>query len=150
MSEKPFDKLRQNKPPIGRRFVKGQSGNPKGRPPKHECLTSLLKEELELINPADKEGRTWKQLIVLATLRLAMKGNPAALREVWDRVDGKVRQDISLDVDLMSEIDKRLEEGRRRMAEYADGLEEPARHIHVLADGEIQEASTEKTDGLDQ
>src|SRR5262245_40161853 len=43
---------------------------------------SNLKEELEKTSPADKEGRTWKELIVLATLKLAMKGNAAALREV--------------------------------------------------------------------
>src|SRR5262245_37311436 len=85
-----LEKPRGNRP-VGKRFVKGQSGNPKGRPPKHECLTSLLKEELENISSADKEGRTWKELIVLATLKLAMKGNAAALREVWERVDGKVR-----------------------------------------------------------
>ena len=103
--------------PLGKRFVKGQSGNPKGRPPKHECLTSLLKEELENVSPADKEGRTWKELIVIATLRLAMKGNAAALREVWQRVDGTVRQDFGVDVDLHSEINRRLAEARQRLVE---------------------------------
>jgi hypothetical protein len=102
--------------PVGKRFVKGQSGNPKGRPPKHECLTSLLKEELEKVNAADKEGRTWMELVVVATLRLAIKGNAAALREVWNRVDGKVRQDIGVDVDVTSEINRRLAEGRQRVA----------------------------------
>ena len=37
------------------------------------------------------------ELIVLATIRQAIKGNPAALREVWDRVDGKVRKEIGLE-----------------------------------------------------
>src|SRR5262249_2297212 len=110
------EKQRENRP-VGKRFVKGQSGNPKGRPPKHECLTSLLKEELEKVSSADKDGRTWKELIVLATLKLAMKGNAAALREVWDRVDGKVRQDIGVDVDLHSEINRRLAEARQRLLE---------------------------------
>ena len=30
--------------------------------------------------------------MVLATLQLAMKGNATALKEVWDRLDGKVLQ----------------------------------------------------------
>ena len=30
--------------------------------------------------------------MVLATLQLAMKGNAAALKEVWERLDGKVLQ----------------------------------------------------------
>ena len=117
-------KQRGNRP-VGKRFVKGQSGNPKGRPPKHECLTSLLKEELENVSPADKEGRTWKELIVLATLKLAMKGNAAALREVWDRVDGKVRQDIGVDVDLNAEINRRLLEARQRLVEWRQRAEQP-------------------------
>jgi hypothetical protein len=77
------------------RWKPGESGNPKGRPRKPKCLTSLLKEELTKVNPEDPEGRTWIELIVLATLRLAMKGNKTALKEVWDRVDGKVVVPIS-------------------------------------------------------
>ena len=57
------------------RWKPGQSGNPDGQPPKRECLTSLLKEEIEKVNPEDTEGRTWKELLVLATMQLALKGN---------------------------------------------------------------------------
>uniref|UniRef100_A0A6M3JXB4 DUF5681 domain-containing protein n=1 Tax=viral metagenome TaxID=1070528 RepID=A0A6M3JXB4_9ZZZZ len=74
---------------------KGQSGNPKGRPVKGDCLTSLLKDEIEKICPDDKDGKTWKELIVIATMRLAIEGNKAALKEVWERVDGKVPQAIT-------------------------------------------------------
>ena len=42
--------------------------------------------------PADREKRTWKELIVRATLQLAMKGNATALKEVWERLDGKSLQ----------------------------------------------------------
>ncbi len=63
-----------------------------GQRKKKDSLTSLLKEEIKKICPADREKRTWKELIVGATLQLAMKGNAAALREVWDRLDGKILQ----------------------------------------------------------
>ena len=79
-------------PPVETRWKKGTSGNARGRPKKQDCLTNLLREEMERICPADREKRTWKQLIVFATLQLAMKGNPAALKEVWERLDGKVLQ----------------------------------------------------------
>lgn len=51
-------------------WPKGTSGNPAGRPRKADTLTSLLKDELDRIDPADLEGRTWNERIVLATLRL--------------------------------------------------------------------------------
>jgi hypothetical protein len=49
-------------------------------------LTSLLKEEIEKINPRDKEKRTWMELVVLATIKLAIKGHPAVFAKfgtVW-------------------------------------------------------------------
>ncbi len=71
---------------------KGTSGNPRGRPKEQDCLTQLLREEIQKICPADREKRKWKELIVRATLQLAMKGNATALKEVWERLDGKVLQ----------------------------------------------------------
>ena len=63
-----------------------------GRPKKQDSLTNLLREEIKKICPADREKRTWKELIVRATLQLAMKGNATALKEVWERLDGKILQ----------------------------------------------------------
>src|SRR3990172_12193824 len=83
---------RRPSPPLASRWKKGVSGNPRGRPKKRDSLTSLLKEEIAKICPADREKRTWKELIVRATLQLAMKGNATALKEVWERLDGKVLQ----------------------------------------------------------
>ena len=79
-------------PPVASRWKKGVSGNPRGRPKKRDSLTSLLKEEIAKICPADREKRSWKELIVRATLQLAMKGNATALKEVWERLDGKILQ----------------------------------------------------------
>jgi len=79
-------------PPAGTRWKKGVSGNPRGRPKKQETLTSLLNKEIKKICSADRQKRTYEELMVLATLQLAMKGNAAALKEVWERLDGKVLQ----------------------------------------------------------
>lgn len=80
-------------PPAEKRWKKGASGNPRGRPKKQDCLTTLLRAEIQKICPADREKRTWKELVVRATLQLAMKGNATALKEVWERLDGKVLQE---------------------------------------------------------
>lgn len=92
MAENKPHKTARPLPPVATRWKKGTSGNPRGRPRKQDCLTTLLQEEIQKICPADRENRTWKHLIVRATLQLAMKGNATALKEVWDRLDGKVLQ----------------------------------------------------------
>jgi hypothetical protein len=75
---------------FGRQFQKGQSGNPRGRPKNDQSLTALLRREIRKICPEDRMGRTYLELIVQATMRLAIKGNATALSLVWDRLDGKV------------------------------------------------------------
>ncbi len=45
-----------------------------------------------------------------------MKGNAAALREVWDRVDGKVRQNIGINADVSAEINERPHAAQLRLA----------------------------------
>ncbi len=72
----------------------GQSGNPNGRTRKDLTLTTLLKEELQKICPGDKQGRTWRQVLVLAWLTGSLK-NPMLLAHLLDRVEGKVAQPIS-------------------------------------------------------
>ncbi len=117
-TKKPTDKQRKNsgKKSNLKSWKKGQSGNPKGRPKKADCLTSLLKEEIQKISPTDVEKRTWLELIVLATMQLAIKGNAAALREVWDRMDGKVKDEVEMTggVDLV----QLLIAGRERVAKH--------------------------------
>jgi Family of unknown function (DUF5681) len=85
-------------PPVEKRWKKGTSGNPRGRPKKKDSLTQLLRDEIKKICPADREKRTWKQLIIFATLQLAMKGNATALKEIWERLDGKVLQTEKLEL----------------------------------------------------
>src|SRR5262249_45525149 len=86
LPEKPKSKRRGP----GRPFPKGKSGNPKGRPRNVSSLTALLREKMDQICEYDKQQRTWWEIIVLATLKLAMEGNSSALREVWERLGGKV------------------------------------------------------------
>ncbi|MBI3896608.1 MAG: hypothetical protein HY313_11830 [Acidobacteria bacterium] len=92
MKDKKADNRGRPLPPVEGRWKKGVSGNPHGRPKKQDSLTSLLRDEIAKICPADREKRTWKELIVRATLQLAMKGNSTALKEVWERLDGKILQ----------------------------------------------------------
>ena len=78
-------------------------------------MTTLLKEEIEKTDPEDKDGRTHMEMIVDATMRLAKAGNPTALREIWERMDGKVRDKLELTGG--AELIQRLIDGRKRVAE---------------------------------
>ena len=77
-----------------RPFQAGNRANPAGRPPKDCSLTSLLKEQIDTIPPGEKNGRTWRQLLVLAWLTGAMK-QPVLMKELLDRLEGKVTQPIA-------------------------------------------------------
>jgi hypothetical protein len=77
------------------RFLPGHSGNPNGRP-KRKTLTELLCIELDHQCPGDKLGRTWAEVIVAATLTQGVRGKTEALKEVWNRSDGRVATEVEL------------------------------------------------------
>lgn len=68
-------------------FVKGQSGNPKGRPPKpvEEARLSVL---ARLFDEATEEA------IVKAQIRKAKQGDTNSATWLWDRKYGKVKEQV--------------------------------------------------------
>jgi hypothetical protein len=83
---RPFQK---GQPATGRPFQKGQSGNPGGRP-KSKPFREALEAVLEAAGPdADLAA------IARALCGQAIAGNVQGIREVADRLDGKVPQTIA-------------------------------------------------------
>lgn len=69
-------------------YVKGQSGNPKGRPPNKHSLS----ERLRVLLKRKVEGKdiTYRDAILLALLKAASEGSLGAAAMVFERIEGKV------------------------------------------------------------
>lgn len=67
-------------------FKPGESGNPKGMAKGTRWLKTRLREALEKGDVADD--------IMLALIAKAKKGDTSAIKEIFDRIDGKVTQEI--------------------------------------------------------
>jgi hypothetical protein len=85
---------------LGNRFPKGQSGNRSGRP-KLTRLTDALREQLAEINPHAPE-ETIAEEIAKTLISMALAGDVQAIKEVFDRCEGKPKQSIDLDVQATS------------------------------------------------
>jgi hypothetical protein len=79
---------------IGNRFPKGETGNPNGRP-RLTRLTEALREQLAEAMPGASES-TIAEEIAKTLIRLALSGDIAAIKECFDRAEGKAP--INLDV----------------------------------------------------
>lgn len=69
-------------------FKPGQSGNPRGRPPKGYALADLLNDELDRLDQRKKVVRT--------LITAAVNGDMQAVKIIFDRIDGKARETIDL------------------------------------------------------
>jgi hypothetical protein len=79
-------------------FIKGQSGNPHGRPRKGKTLTDLLQKELN-----QKQGDIpAKVAVVKKLIELASEGDIAAIRYVFDRIEGKCTERVENTISAMS------------------------------------------------
>lgn len=75
---------------IPHKFKKGQSGNPKGRPPKLPELDKLLAQVLG----EEKDGITAAGVILKAIRAKAAKGDVRAAELLLDRAYGKPKQTL--------------------------------------------------------
>lgn len=83
---------------VGRPFAPGQSGNPGGRP-----KTRPFKEALDRAIKASSDGNpegTTLDMIATALLLKASSGDVPAIKELAERMDGKVPQTIGGDEEL--------------------------------------------------
>lgn len=85
----------KSKPPVGRPFKKGQSGNPKGRSKKQLALQELIRKFAE----APGDGETGNRLVDAAWALVFMGegGNVAALRLLFEYGYGKAPQRIEIE-----------------------------------------------------
>lgn len=87
-------------------FVKGQSGNPNGRPKRGKSFIAALDAALAVKDPETKQTalvRVATALVVEAT-----KGNVAAIAMIAERLDGKVPSDVNLTVRQITERAERI------------------------------------------
>ena len=82
------------KPPVGKRFKKGTSGNPKGRPPKEFALNEHIREIAN--QPIGKTKKTMLENVVNTVYQEALSGNMTAVNFLADRILGKPSQSIGI------------------------------------------------------
>ncbi len=85
------------------KFQEGQSGNPKGRPKGARSMTTILREMLETEIETDVDGEKVKMqfqdAIIRKLLQKASKGEIKAITEIFDRIEGKAKQELSMNVE---------------------------------------------------
>lgn len=80
--------------PNSKPFKKGQSGNPKGRPPKLPELDKLLDKVLG----EEKDGVTAAEAILAALRAKAARGDVRAAEVMLNRAYGKPKENVNLNV----------------------------------------------------
>lgn len=87
-------------------FAPGVSGNPAGKPKGTKHFATLLMEQLKIM-AKDKHGQpvlidgkkaNLGELMTQAMIRQAVRGNVHAFDSVADRIDGKPKQDMEIEV----------------------------------------------------
>ncbi len=75
-------------------FKKGQSGNPKGRPP----ILPELKEAISKVLSNEKDGNTALEKVLNALYNKAIKGDVRAAQVLLDRAFGKPHQTLGTEI----------------------------------------------------
>jgi hypothetical protein len=81
-------------------FKPGVSGNPKGRPPK-KPITEKLAAAMEAVGD---DGRSMAERVAQRLVEMCLAGDLAALREVLDRLEGKVTLPLAAELSGSVEV----------------------------------------------
>jgi Family of unknown function (DUF5681) len=94
----------------GRKWAKGQSGNPSGRPKSNFSFKKELETKLGEVDERDCLKRTHERIIIDRIVDMATKRNPSirAISEILDRVLGKPAQALTLDANLNMTREQRV------------------------------------------
>lgn len=101
-------------PPKEHQFKPGQSGNPAGRPVGSKNLSTILRDMLEeeidvkVDDTGRKERRKFSELIIRKLIKRASDGDPRAIKEIFDRIEGRAKQSVDVTTDgkpLNDEVD---------------------------------------------
>jgi len=96
MSEVDNQQKKQQGGCTGKGFVKGKSGNPKGRPKKAKCIPDILRA----ITTEKADGYPTKlHKILNNVVNLAMEGDQWSIQFIADRMEGKPAQVINQTVE---------------------------------------------------
>ena len=78
----------------GKGWVKGQSGNPKGRPPKELALNDHIREIAN--KPLGRSKKTMLEAVISTVYDEALNGNMTAVNFLADRILGKPAQTLGV------------------------------------------------------
>jgi hypothetical protein len=96
-------------------FMPGKSGNPKGRPSTRGLLNALK----AAVSEVGKDGETNEQKLVDVLIYEALKGRKrlAAITTIFDRLEGKPRQQLDFN-DITESLQGRSEEELLHYAQH--------------------------------
>lgn len=77
-----------------KKFKKGETGNPNGRPKKEDSLTEVMRTYLQEI--PEGQTRTRKELFVDKSFQKASEGDPTFAKLVWNYIDGMPKQAVDV------------------------------------------------------
>ncbi len=86
-----LDKSPVNRDERGRLLPGQKSLNPNGRPRKNWTMAELTEQALE---EADETGIPFNKLIAIKLRTLALRGDMQAIKEIYDRMDGKAKESL--------------------------------------------------------
>ncbi len=80
-------------------FKPGESGNPAGKP-KGLALSEYCRRAVREVDPTDQAGRTFGEVIAERLVTQAARGDLGAVKELFDRLEGRARQALDIDMSV--------------------------------------------------